>query len=35
MAGVEETDCEPTDNLVVNDHMDLSEKMCFKVRRWG
>ena len=26
MAGVEEIYCEPPDNLVVNDHMDLGEE---------
>ena len=26
MAGVDEIDCEPNDNLVVNDHMDLGEE---------
>ena len=34
MAGVEEIDCEPTNSLVLYDHMDLVETH-FKVRRWG
>ena len=31
MAGVDEIDCEPTDNLAENDHMDLGEEHFFKV----
>ena len=31
MAGVNEIDCDPTDNLAVNDHMDLGEDYLFKV----
>ena len=26
MAGVDEIDCEPTDNLAQNDHMNLGEE---------
>ena len=32
VAGVEEIYCEPPDNLVVNDHMDLGEEHFFQVR---
>ena len=32
--GVEKICCEPSDNLVVNDRVDLGEDF-FKVRRWG
>ena len=28
MAGVEEIDCEPTDHIVVNDHIDLGGDYC-------
>ena len=31
MAGVDEIDCKPTDNLAKNDHMDLGEVHFFKV----
>ena len=32
MTGIEEIYCEPVENLVVNDHMDLGEEYFFKVR---
>ena len=31
MAGVEEIVCEPTDNLVVNDNIDLGKEHFFKL----
>ena len=31
MAGVDKIDCEPTDNLAVNDHMDLGEEYFLKL----
>ena len=35
MTGVEEIYCEPADNLVVNDHMDLSEELFLKLDDGG
>ena len=35
MAGVEEIYCEPPDNLVVNDHMDLGEEHFLKLDDGG
>ena len=35
MAGVDEIDCEPTDNLAVNDHMYLGETRFFKLSNGG
>ena len=35
MANVEEIYCEPTENLVVNDHMDLDEEHFLKLDDWG
>ena len=31
MAGVDEIDCEPTDNLAMNNHMDLGEEHFLKL----
>ena len=35
MAGVEEINCEPSDNLVVNDNMDLGEEHFLKLNDGG
>ena len=35
MAGVDEIDCEPTDNLAQNDNMDLDEEHFLKLNDGG